>query len=129
NTTLRCRVCKHARSLDDCTLSQTCSENEECYTDELIDPYLHILFNSGCRSIATCRGPLPRPGRAITETLLACSRCCDTRLQNSSSSHSEIECNANLCGLKPAFKPRCRSCVNARTIDNCTGHVTCGQNE
>ncbi|KAL3870578.1 hypothetical protein ACJMK2_038628, partial [Sinanodonta woodiana] len=84
-----------------------------------------------------CYGPGHSAGKRVDFfNVLACSRCCGNELQNAGLSVADMECNTNLCGIKPGaatIRPTttltCRSCHNAATLNDCIGHVTCKHNE
>ncbi|XP_052792753.1 uncharacterized protein LOC128226756 [Mya arenaria] len=99
--TLKCRVCRNARTLADCSTQTFCdNRTEECFMDEVITPTLELVYRGGCRAISQCTASSTAIGKRQGE-LISCSECCKT----------ENDCNTRMCGIKdPIDDFKCYYC-------------------
>ncbi|XP_052222396.1 cysteine-rich, acidic integral membrane protein-like isoform X2 [Dreissena polymorpha] len=101
-------------------LGQVICDNitQECFTDEIINEALQIIFSAGCRSRDFCHKAVESLPTKRDE-LSICSECCST-------TH---DCNARLCGAEKQvphdFQLKCMSCKHATDISACRHEITC----
>ncbi|XP_045194453.2 proteoglycan 4-like [Mercenaria mercenaria] len=140
-TFLTCKKCDRVSSLDSCSGSVKCADDEICYMDELITDQSTVVYTGGCRSKVVCKAGVSgspsvgKRGLQKRSDLVACSRCCDIKKKSGA-----LDCNARLCGIKytDTNSTRCYLCDNNRAdaeqgdVDipqDCLSETTCQPNE
>lgn len=131
----RCYECSDMSSPLECGYLTTCSDNQECYVDQIVSSGGLILYNSGCRSKQRCAASGKRslllsnkifdkqsimPGALKRQTtdLVTCSQCCQGEF-----------CNEQGCGVSAPLSsqrgPNCFKCTDMVHPSECRHAVTC----